>query len=96
MSRGRTKREEKSKKCAVWYRSKRSSERDGQNVQANRDRQDEQRQRESNGNSLELPREGENQQRAPRDKQENRLLPGTSRQANIWDDVHTPILAERL
>ena len=45
--------------------------------------------------SFKVPRGGENQHKAHKVKQENRVLPGASRQANLWGDVNTPILAER-
>ena len=39
-------------------------------------------------------RGGENKQLAPRVKNENRVLPGTSREANLWSDATTPIPTE--
>ena len=70
--------------------------RDWQDDQVSQDGQDAlANQRISIASSVEVLRGGENQQQAPRVKQENRVLPGTSRQVNLWSYVHTPILAER-
>ena len=63
--------------------------RDGYDAQANRI------QMISIASSVELPLGGENQQQAPRVKQENKVLPTTSRQAKMWTNEPTPILAER-
>ena len=43
-----------------------------------------------------MPRGGENQQLAPRVKNENRVLPGTSLVANLWSDTSTPLPADCL
>ena len=40
---------------------------------------------------VEVPRGGENQQLASRVKNENRVFPGTSREANLWSDTTTPM-----
>ena len=63
--------------------------RDGQVAQANRS------QMISIASPVELSQGGENQQQALRVKQENKVLPGTSRQANMWTNDPTPIIAER-